>query len=233
MMKSSICSLLLGLLLFTTRLSGQSDKYVPNCPVHIIISLDFSASEIDFIGLLQDALLGITGHFKLSPSQMQIGIVTFNRGANLVLPLTGESEKLDEAIHELSLPYIVYGTDIHASFYVAAEEFRQNSHKGVPKFFVLVSDGDPHAHMRGRGFQEDLEVADRLKMGTYSDDLDPINVITIYTGREEAFYDSFDELLRQRSIQHMYNLATDLTMAYRFNELPSVIRLLMDVSTCL
>lgn len=227
-----ITTLCLLLMCFTT-MKAQDEKYTPNCPIHIIIALDFSASELGFVHKLQQALTGISKKFELHPTILKIGIITFNRGADIVLPLTGESDKLDEAINALSNPYMVFATDIHAAFESAYFDFKNNSVPGIPKYLVLVSDGDPHAHLRGRGFQQDLINADYLKKGNLEDNMEPIHIISLYSGQETEDENDFDEQIRMESMNHMRRLASDASSYYNFNELPSLVNFFVKISSCM
>lgn len=228
-----ILTILYLMLMSLHAMQAQEDKYTPNCPIHIIIALDFSASELDFVYKLQQALLGISRKFELHPTNLKIGIITFNRGADIVLPLTGQSEKLDSAINALAIPYMVFATDIHSAIESAYFDFKNNSMKGIPKYLVLVSDGDPHAHLRNRGFQQDIINADFLKKGNEEDHMDPIHIISLYSGQETADENAFDENIRQKSIDHMKKLASDSQSFYNFNELPSLVHFFVKISSCM
>ena len=214
----------------TQRVHCQDFKFLPNCPLHIIIALDFSASEVDFVYKLQDALSGITKKLQLHPSNLRIGIITFNRGADMIVPLTGVQEQLERGIATLQLPYLVFATDIHESIKLAALEFKQNSVTGVPKYFVLVSDGDPHAHMRGRGFQEDIIWSEQMKNGKATGEL--IHMISVYSGRENNFNDEFDEAVRKASYRHMQNLASSEDDVYSFGEMDRLVRFFIQRGSC-
>ena len=56
---------------------SQHDKVLPNCPMHIIIALDFSASERAFLDEVQTVLLAITSRFELHPNTLRIGVISF------------------------------------------------------------------------------------------------------------------------------------------------------------
>lgn len=211
---------------------SQNDRILPNCPLHIIIALDFSASESAYIDELSTVLLSITDRFELHPTNFKIGIVSFNRGAQMILPLTGETEKLEETIANLRIPYNVFATDIHAGIELAYEEFSKNSIESVPKYFVLVSDGDPHAHSRGFGFQQDLLSVANLKKGNPEKEIEPVHVFTLYTGRLSPYTDRFSEDVREAAVQHMKNLASDEKSFYFFDEYPALVSFFDEMSTC-
>lgn len=215
------------------QLKAQKGRIVPNCPMNIIIAIDFSGSEREYLDEIRTALLAITTPFELDEAKLKIGIITFNRGAQLVLPLTDDTQKMDEAIHELRIARMVYATDIHSAIALADREFRRNSKTGVPKFFVLISDGDPHAHFRGRGWQEDLINMDRLKAGDPKVKEDPIRVFTLYTGSLSPFQSRFGESVRKASIRHMKVMATDEKSFFYFTEYPQLAEIFFKISNCL
>lgn len=215
---------------FQERIEGQEFKFLPNCPLHIILALDFSASEIDFVYKLQDALYGITEKLQTHPSNLRIGIITFNRGAELAVPLTGNETLLQKGIKSLEIPMLVFATDIHESMKLAVQEFRFHSVPGVPKYFVLVSDGDPHAHMRGRGFQEDLIWSNSMKDGSAMGEL--IQMISVYSGQDENYLDEFDENVRKASFNHMQQLASAPEDLYRFGEMDRLVQYLIHKGSC-
>lgn len=215
------------------HVNGQSERVLPNCSMHIIIALDFSASERAYLDEIQTVLLALTSRFELHPSSLRIGIISFNRGAQIILPLTGDTGKLEETIAELRIPVSVYATDIHAGIELANREFRKNSDPSVPKFFVLVSDGDPHAHSRGYGFQADLKKIEKLRKGDASQNIDPVHVFCIYSGRDTPFNDRFSENVRKASIIHMQKMASDPSSFFFFEQYPELVSMLEDLSSCL
>jgi hypothetical protein len=218
---------------FALRVSAQDKRILPSCPLNIIIAVDFSGSERAYIGEIQTAMRAITETFELSETHLKIGIITFNRGAEVVLPLTGDTEAMDEAIDALDLPTLVYATDIHAAFSLAKVEFQKNATPGVPNYFVLISDGDPHAHMRGHGFQADLINAQQLKAGDPETDLDPVHVFSLYTGRLSPYQNRFGEEIRRASIQHMQKLASDGESFFYYQQYPMLVEFFERVSNCL
>lgn len=213
--------------------AAQSNRILPSCPFDLIIAIDFSGSEIDYLDEIRTALVALTSPFELGEGSLKIGIITFNRGADLFLPLTGETAEMDAAIEALTIANIVYATDIHAAIDLAGEEFRRHSAVGVPKYFVLISDGDPHAHARGRGFQADLVLADRLKRGDPEGGIDPVHVFSLYTGRLSPYAgDGFNESVRMASIQHMRNLASNERSFFYFEQYPLLVDYLERISYC-
>ena len=231
--KLNIFNFLLFLSLFSLPLSAQKGRIVPNCPMNIIIAIDFSGSERDYLDEIRTALLALTTPFELDEAKLKIGIITFNRGAQLVLPLTSDTEKMDDAIQSLRIARMVYATDIHASIELANQEFTRNSKTGVPKFFVLISDGDPHAHARGFGWQSDLINIKRLKAGDPTSYVDPIHVFTLYTGSMSASRSRFGEPIRKASINHMKEMANDKDSFFYFDEYPSLAEFFFKISNCL
>ncbi len=218
--------------LFLERVTAQ-ERVLPNCPFHAIIALDFSASERAFLDEIQTALFALTDRFELHPNSLKMGLISFNRGAQMILSLTGERSKMDQTIEELRIPLNVYATDIHAALDMAQEEFRQHSEPGIPKFFILVSDGDPHAHARGYGVRTDLEAAKRLKEGISKPSVDPIHIFCLYSGEERPFSDDESEWVRQQAIQHMRNIASDESSFFFFKEYSELINLIEQISSCL
>ena len=188
-----VVSFLIGFSQFSNHLFSQSTRTQPSCPFQLIIALDFSGSEWEFVSEIQTALHALTDEFELQEHKLKLGIITFNRGAELVLPLTGETEKMDSVIQSLSIPYMVRATDIHAAIALADQEFRKFNLENVPKYFVLISDGDPHAHQRDYGFQKDLENMERLKAGNPDKRIDPVHTISLYTGPMSPFPNSWRE----------------------------------------
>ena len=223
------------LLLFQcTFLPGQEgDRVLPNCPMHVIIAMDFSASERAFIDELQTVLLALTDRFELHPNSMKIGLISFNRGAQMIQPLTGDTQQLENTIKELRIPISVFATDIHAGIEMANEEFRKNSMESVKKFFILISDGDPHAHSRGFGFQQDLTSINRLKLGETVNHVDPVHVFSLYSGETVPFQDPWSEEVRMLSIKHMQQLASSADDFYFFDEYPKLVNILEQISSCL
>ncbi len=207
------------------------DRVLPNCPFHLIIALDFSASERAFIDEIQTALYALTNRFELHPHSLKMGIVSFNRGAEMILPLTGERVEMDHAIKHLYMPLRVYATDIHAGLELAGKEFEEHGQAGVPRFLVLVSDGDPHAHSRGFGFREDLRQAALLKKGADGDD--SIHIFSLYTGEEHRYSDQESEWVRRQAIEHMRQLASDQESYFSFKDYPDLINLIEQISSCL
>ena len=207
------------------------DRVSPNCPFHLIIALDFSASERAFIDEIQTALYALTNRFELHPNSLKMGIVSFNRGADMILPLTGERVAMDHTIRHLYMPLRVYATDIHAGLALAGREFAEHGQAGVPRFLVLVSDGDPHAHSRGFGFREDLRQAEILKEGTDLDDA--VHIFSLYTGEEHRYSDQESEWVRMQAIEHMRNLASDEQSYFSFKDYPDLINLIEQISSCL
>lgn len=228
-----ILSLLLILSLgFNPSILAQTNRTLPNCPMHIIIALDFSASERGFLDEIQTVLYALTDRFELDPGNLRIGLISFNRGAQLIMPLSGETHLLEETINQLRIPLNVYATDIHAGIELANSEFKRHSVPSVPKFFILVSDGDPHAHARGFGFQADMASIQKLKAGDASNDIDPVHVFSIYSGKESAFENRFSEDVRIASILHMKRLASDKNSFFYFDEYPELVNFLEVVSNC-
>lgn len=209
------------------------DKVLPNCPMHIIIALDFSASEYAFLDEVQTVLWELTSRFELHPNTLRIGVVSFNRGAQMILPLSGDNEVMDQTIQDLLIPTRVFATDIHAGIQLANQEFQKNSIESVKKFLVIVSDGDPHAHSRGFGFLEDLVNIEILKQGDINARIDPVHVFSLYSGEVLPFEDAFSEDIRQLSIKHMQNLASSAESFFFFKEYPKLINLLEQISSCL
>jgi hypothetical protein len=209
------------------------DKVLPNCPMHIIIALDFSASEYAFLDEVQTVLWALTSRFELHDNTLRIGVVSFNRGAQMILPLTGDGELVEKTIEKLLIPTRVFATDIHAGIQLANQEFEKNSVESVKKFLVIVSDGDPHAHSRGFGFREDLVNVEILKEGDLDNHRDPVHVFSLYSGEVHPFDDPFSEDIRQLSIKHMRNLASSEESFFFFNDYPKLINLLEQISSCL
>jgi hypothetical protein len=201
--------------------------------MHLIIAMDFSASERAFIDEVQTVLLALTTRFELHPNTMRIGLVSFNRGAQMVQAMTGDTDELEKTIHDLRIPVSVFATDIHSGIEMANEEFRKNSVENVKKFFVLISDGDPHAHSRGFGFQQDLESIEKMKRGEPSNHVDPVHVFSLYSGETIPFQDPWSEEVRLLSIKHMENLASSPKDFYFFDEYPKLVNLLEQISSCL
>jgi hypothetical protein len=211
----------------------NNDRVHPTCPMDIVIAIDFSGSERDYLDEIRTALLAITGPFELHEEHMKIGIITFNRGAEAVLPLCGDTDKMNEVIEELRIPRMVYATDIHAAIELAYEEFRLRSAPGVRKYFVLISDGDPHAHMRGHGFQADLANVERLKAGDLDMEVDPVHVFTLYTGRLSPYRDRFSEDIRKASINHMKAMASDKDSFFWYEQYPLLVDIFERIGNCL
>lgn len=214
-------------------LQAQSDRILPNCPMDIIIALDFSASERAFIDEVQTVLYAITSRFELHPNSLKIGIISFNRGAQLILPLSGNTDSLIHAIDGLRIPTSVFATDIHAGIDLARREFRIHSEKSIQKFFVLVSDGDPHAHSRGFGFQEDIVSINKLKDGDPSEKIDPVHVFGLYSGSIFPQRNDYQEFVRMQSIRHMQQLSNDKKSFFFFDEYPELVNLFEVISSCL
>jgi uncharacterized protein (DUF58 family) len=201
--------------------------------MNLIIALDFSGSEREYLGEIQTVLHALTGTFELSETNLKVGIITFNRGAKAVLPLSGETAKLEAALEALSIPTTVYATDIHAAIDLANREFQQHSETSIPKYFVLISDGDPHAHSRGFGYQSDLINMDRLKAGDVENEVDPVHVFTLYTGRLSPFQNRFSEDIRRASIRHMQKLASDRESFFFYEQYPLLVEFFERVTNCL
>lgn len=232
-MKVQVLSVLLIGFFLVPASAQDKERVLPNCPMHIIIAMDFSASERAFIHEVQTVLLALTSRFELHPNSMRIGLISFNRGAQMIQPLTGETEELENTIDELRIPVSVFATDIHAGIEMANEEFRRNSLESVKKFFILISDGDPHAHSRGFGFQQDLESIKSLKQGEIANHVDPVHVFSLYSGETIPFQDPWSEEVRLLSIRHMQNLASSPDDFYFFDEYPRLVNLLEQISSCL
>ncbi len=225
---------LVFLWLCTIRVSSQDeDRVLPNCPMHIIIAMDFSASERAFINEVQTVLLALTNRFELHPNTMRIGLISFNRGAQLIQPMTGDTEELKETIQALRIPLSVFATDIHAGIEMAYGEFSKNSVESVKKFFIIISDGDPHAHSRGFGFQQDLEMIQKIKNGDPVRKVDPVHVFSLYSGETVPYQDPWSEEVRLLSIRHMQNLASGREDFFFFDEYPKLVNLLEQISSCL
>ncbi|MCB0630824.1 MAG: VWA domain-containing protein [Saprospiraceae bacterium] len=219
--------------LVSGQLIAQQERVQASCPMNIVIALDFSGSERAYLDEIRTVLLALTSSYELSETNLKIGIITFNRGAQRILPLTGETHKLDAAIEELRIPTTVYATDIHSAIEMANEEFRLRSIVGVPKFFVLVSDGDPHAHSRGYGFQEDLVNIDLLKAGDPDNEVEPVHVFTLYTGRLSPFQNRFSEEVRRASIRHMQTMASDPGSFFFYEQYPLLVEYFERIAHCL
>ena len=97
---------------------------------------------------------------------------------------------------------------------------------------MLISDGDPHAHARGRGFQADLRSVARLKEGDLDAGIEPVHVFSLYTGRFSPYQDYFDEIVRKASIQHMRTLASDERSFFYFEQYPLVVDFFKRISNC-
>ncbi|MCB0668534.1 MAG: VWA domain-containing protein [Saprospiraceae bacterium] len=232
-MRISLFAVLFVALAIGPSSAQDKERILPNCPMHIIIAMDFSASERAFIDEVQTVLLALTTRFELHPNSMRIGLVSFNRGAQMIQPLTGDTEELENTIEELRIPVSVFATDIHAGIDMANEEFQKNSLESVKKFFILISDGDPHAHSRGFGFQQDLESIRSLKQGEIANHVDPVHVFSLYSGETIPFQDPWSEEVRLLSIKHMQNLASSQEDFYFFDEYPKLVNLLEQISSCL
>lgn len=219
--------------LFFINHSFAQERVLPNCPIHLIIALDFSASERAFLDDIQTALWALTDRFELHPHSFKMGLISFNRGARIISPLTGDRVELDDAIKRLQIPLRVYATDIHASFELAQDEFELRSIKGIPKFLILISDGDPHAFARGSGFLADLSLAKALKSSHLDDEDTGVHIFSLYSGEERPFSDSKSEYVRKQAIQHMKKLASDEQSFYLFEEYPDLINVLEQISSCL
>lgn len=216
------------------KLSAQDDRIVPNCPMNIIIAIDFSGSERAYLDEIRTALLALTDPFELDEAKLKIGIITFNRGARFVLPLTDDTDKMVNTIETLRMVRLVYATDIHSAIELANKEFAQHLKSSVSNYFVLISDGDPHAHFRGRGWQEDLINMDLLKKnGDPSKEIAPIHVFTLYTGSMSAHRSRFSETVRKASINHMKVMASDEESFFYFDEYPSLVEFFLKISNCL
>lgn len=227
-------SLLLMVFLFSVvHLSGQVRRVQPSCPMNLIIALDFSGSERAYLGEIHTALEALTGTFELSETNLKIGIITFNRGARAVLPLTGETSQLEAAVEALRIPRTVYATDIHAAIELANREFRDHSATSIPKYFVLISDGDPHAHSRGYGFQADLINMEQLKAGDEESEIDPVHVFTLYTGRLSPYQNRFSEDIRRAAIRHMQQLASDKESFFFYEQYPLLVEFFERITNCL
>lgn len=151
----------------------------------------------------------------------------------MIQPLTGNNEELENTIEELRIPISVFATDIHSGIEMANEEFRKNSLESVKKFFILISDGDPHAHSRGFGFQQDLISMGNLKLGEIANHVDPVHVFSLYSGETLPFQDPWSEEVRLLSIKHMQNLASSPEDFFFFDEYPKLVNLLEQISSCL
>ena len=220
-------------IILTINVSRGQERVSPNCPFDVIIALDFSASERAFLDEIQTALWALTDRFELNPQSLKMGIISFNRGAQLLQPLTGDRNYLDSTIRELMIPLRVYATDIHAAFELALEEFEMRSTPGIPKYFILISDGDPHAFARGHGFLADLALAEDMKSGHSEANLDPIHVFSLYSGERRPFSDDESEWVRQQAIKHMQKLASDRDSFYHFEDYPKLINIIEQISSCL
>jgi len=225
--------LLTFILLSALQLFAQPNRVQPSCPMNLIIALDFSGSERAYLGEIQTVLHALTDTYELHETNLKVGIVTFNRGAQMILPLTGDTKQLDEALETLRIPRTVYATDIHAAIEMADEEFRRHSEPSIPKYFVLVSDGDPHAHSRGYGFQADLINMDRIKLGDPEEEIDPVHVFTLYTGRLSPFQNRFSEEVRKASIRHMQNMASDKESFFFYEQYSLLVEFFERISNCL
>lgn len=219
--------------LFGLHSFAQNERLRPTCPLNIVIALDFSGSEWTYLDEIRTVLHALTSPFELNETNLKIGIITFNRGARVVLPLTGDTQALDAAIDNLNMVRMVYATDIHAAIALAGEEFRQHSEAGIPKYFVLISDGDPHAHSRGFGFQADLVNIEQLKLGDPEADVDPVHVFTLYTGRLSPYQNRFSEAVRKASIHHMKVMASDEQSFFYFEQYPMLVEFFERISNCL
>lgn len=234
MCRNQLCvAILLFVLPFGHSLFAQDNRVRPTCPMNIVIAVDFSGSEREYLDEIRTVLLALTNPFELDETQLKIGIITFNRGARLVLPLTSDTQQMEEVIEALRIPTMVYATDIHAAIDLAYEEFRQRSAAGVPKYFILISDGDPHAHMRGYGFQSDLTSMERLKTGDSVSEVDPVHVFSLYTGRMSRYEDRFSEEVRIAAIQHMKTLASDKYSFFYYEQYLMLVDLIERIGNCL
>ncbi|MDH3649270.1 MAG: VWA domain-containing protein [Saprospiraceae bacterium] len=225
--------LLFAVLMLWNQSQAQPERVLPNCPMHVVIALDFSASERAFIDEIQTVLLALTSRFELHPNSLRIGLVSFNRGAQVILPLTGSTDSLELAINALRIPMNVYATDIHAGIELGYDIFRRHSLESVPKFFVLVSDGDPHAHGRGFGFRQDLIQAEKLRNGDLTGKVDPVHVFSIYSGRVTPYRDPIREDVRIASILHLQALSSGEGSFFYFEDYPELVNLLEQLSSCL
>lgn len=219
--------------IFASPLTAQDERIVPNCPMNIIIAIDFSGSERAYLDEIRTVLLALTDPFELDEAKLKIGIITFNRGARFALPLTSNTQEMVDAIHELRIARLVYATDIHSAIALANQEFAKHLKSSVSNYFVLISDGDPHAHRRGYGWQTDLINMDRMKAGDPTKNIDPIHVFTLYTGSMSPYRSRFGEAVRKASINHMKTMASDEKSFFFFNEYPSLVEYFLRISNCL
>lgn len=221
-----------GIQFSSTLIHTPKKTILTSCPLHIIIAVDFSGSEQAYLDQILTVIEAITNRFELHETNLKIGIITFNRGARIVLPLTSDAGQMQTVVHSLYIPTMVYATDIHAAIYEGYEKFQRHSNAGIPKFFVLISDGDPHAHRRGRGFQEDLENIEILKAGNAEKNIEPVHVLTLYTGRLSPFLNEFGEEVRKASIEHMQKMASDKNSFFYFEDYPMMISYLEWITAC-
>lgn len=217
----------------TVSLSAQDERIVPNCPMNIIIAIDFSGSERAYLDEIRTVLLALTDPFELDEAKLNIGIITFNRGARFVLPFTDNTASMVETIENLRMARLVYATDIHAAIELANEEFAKHITSSVSNYFILISDGDPHAHSRGYGYQADLVNMDLLKKGNPKNKVEPIHVFTLYTGSMPGHSSRFGDTIRKASINHMKVLASDKNSFFYWDEYPALVEFLLRISNCL
>ncbi|MEL7118603.1 MAG: vWA domain-containing protein [Bacteroidota bacterium] len=201
--------------------------------MNIIIAVDFSGSEMEYLDEIRTVLLALTDPFELDQAKLKVGIITFNRGAQMVLPLTGETQKMLDAIEGMDIVRMVYATDIHSAISLADQEFAKKTEGQVSNFFILISDGDPHAHARGYGWQSDIYNIERMKEGDIENQDFPIHVFTLYTGNMSSQWGRFSEEIRMASINHMKKMATDEHSFFYFHEHQSLVDFLLLISNCL
>ena len=123
--------------------SGSFPREAWAAPADVMLALDNSGSMKgnDPKGLMHDVVLGFARH--LSPDA-RLGVVSFGRGAALLLPLTETSrpdfvERLQESLR--SVDYSSPLTDTPAGVERSLYELRQNSRSGAKRIVVLFTDG--------------------------------------------------------------------------------------------
>lgn len=116
---------------------------VQAAPADVMLALDNSGSmkTNDPKGLMHDVVLGFARH--LSPDS-RLGVVSFGKGATLLLPLTEANRPDFIARLQASLRSVDYSsllTDTPAGVERGIYELRQNGRPGVKRIIVLFTDG--------------------------------------------------------------------------------------------
>lgn len=142
--------------------------------IMVVVDVSSSIPTTRFPAIV-NSVLAFANRFELSEEGIKLGIVKFSDGAQLMSPLTTDTNLLLMGIGGIQPTN--GNTDMHAALDIAGNEFLTNGRKGYSKIVVLITDGDPTYKDRAFSSAELLKTGLGVKIfGIFVDNKNEIDV---------------------------------------------------------